>query len=146
MQIREDFPRGRYALRIEDSEFRLRDYNAFLAQNQDSIAAFKARQQQAFEAERQRWAVAGQDVVVAEPEAPPPPAELGEGERAVASPVPGSVWKITVKAGETVALVESMKMEISVVAASSGIVRRVLGEPGQSVTAGQGLVVLAEEA
>jgi urea carboxylase len=153
MQIREDFPRGRYNLRIEHDAFRLRDYNTFLAQNREGIAAFKTRQQSAFEAERQRWIAAGQDGVATEAEAAPPVvAALGEGERAVASPVPGSIWKIVVetgqqvKAGETVALVESMKMEISVVAAVSGTVRRVLGEPGQSVSAGQSLLVLSEEA
>ena len=151
LRIREDFPRGRYPLRIEEQTFRLRDYRAFLDENRDSIAAFKSRQQQAFEEERQRWAAAGQDVVSAEAEAPPPAMDvLAEGERAVPSPVPGSVWQIAVqpgqqvKAGDTVALVESMKMEISVVARVSGTVRRVLCTPGQGVTPGQSLLVLEE--
>lgn len=153
MQIREDFPRGRYRLKIEQQNFSLREYNAFLAEHRDSIAAFKATQQDAFEAERARWAAAGQDLVAAEPEAAPPPAEttLAAGERAVASPVPGSVWKIDVepgmqvKAGQTVALVESMKMEISVTAAVAGTVRRVLCAPGQAVTPGQTLLILQED-
>jgi urea carboxylase len=153
LRIREDFPRGRYALRIEEQTFRLRDYQSFLEQNRDSIAAFKACQQQAFEEERQRWAAAGQDVVGVEAEAPPPAVDvLAEGERAVPSPVPGSVWQIAVQpgqrvqAGDTVALVESMKMEISVVASVSGTVRRVLCAPGQGVTPGQSLLVLEEAA
>ncbi|MDM4772130.1 urea carboxylase [Solimonas sp. SE-A11] len=151
LRIREDFPRGRYPLRIEEQTFRLRDYREFLEQNRDSIDAFKSRQQQAFEEERQRWAAAGQDVVGTEAEASPPVEDrLAEGERAVQSPVPGSVWQIAVQpgqkvsAGDTVALVESMKMEISVVTRVSGIVRRVLCAPGQGVTPGQSLLVLEE--
>ncbi|HSW12254.1 MAG TPA: urea carboxylase [Solimonas sp.] len=151
MQIREDFPRGRYRLRIEEQTFRLRDYNAFLDTHCGDIGAFKTRQQAAFEAERQRWAAAGQDVVSMEAEAPPPVVDvLAEGERAIVSPVPGSVWQVSVKpgqrvaAGETVALVESMKMEIAVTASAAGIVRRVLCEPGQGVTPGQSLLVLEE--
>ncbi|AXQ29669.1 urea carboxylase [Solimonas sp. K1W22B-7] len=153
LRIREDFPRGRYPLRIEEQTFRLRDYQAFLEQNREGIAAFKSRQQEAFEEERQRWAAAGQDVVGAEAEAPPPAVDvLAAGERAVPSPVPGSVWQIAVqpgqqvRAGDTVALVESMKMEISVVASVSGTVRRVLCTPGQGVTPGQSLLVLEEAA
>ena len=152
LRIREDFPRGRYPLRIEEQTFRLRDYRAFLEQNRDSIADFKSRQQQAFEDERQRWAAAGQDVVSVDEQAPPPAVDvLAEGERAVQSPVPGSVWQIAVqpgqqvKAGDTVALVESMKMEISVVASVSGTVRRVLCAPGQGVTPGQSLLVIGPD-
>jgi len=153
MQIREDFPRGRYQLKIEQQNFSLREYNTFLAEHHDSIAAFKATQQDAFEGERARWAAAGQDLVSTEPEAAPPPAEtaLAAGERAVVSPVPGSVWKIDVEpgmqvqAGQTVALVESMKMEISVTAAVAGTVRRVLCAPGQAVTPGQTLLILQED-
>ena len=37
LEIREQFPRGAYRLRIEESTFRLDDYNRFLADNRDSI-------------------------------------------------------------------------------------------------------------
>ena len=60
LEIREDFPHGRYPLRIEPTTFKLADYNRFLADNQADIAAFKARQQAAFEAERERWIATGQ--------------------------------------------------------------------------------------
>ncbi|AKC86405.1 urea carboxylase [Pseudoxanthomonas suwonensis] len=150
-RIREDFPRGRYRLRIDEDVFRLRDYRRFLADNAAGIAAFKARQQAAFEAERTRWAAAGQDVAgAAEPE-PPPPAQLADDERAVASAVPGSLWKVLVEpgqavaAGDPIAIVESMKMEISVNSPRAGTVRRVECGPGQAVAPGQALVVLAVE-
>ena len=70
--------------------FRLRDYRRFLADNRDSIAAHKARQQAAFEAERGALAAPRADRSIAEqPHAPPTPAtgELAGGCVAVASPV-----------------------------------------------------------
>src|SRR5690606_23882056 len=68
MQWREDFPRGRARLKIEQDTFSLRDYNRFLADNAQAIDAFRSHQRQAFAEERQRWAAAGQDVVsVSEP-------------------------------------------------------------------------------
>src|SRR5207302_7946249 len=51
LAFREDFPRGRAALSIEPTTFRLADYQAFLRKNATSIAAFKSKQQTAFEAE-----------------------------------------------------------------------------------------------
>jgi urea carboxylase len=65
LEIRKAFPHGRYPLRIEEEEFRLRDYHRFLAGIQPSAAAFKARQQAAFVEERERWAApARQEVAV----------------------------------------------------------------------------------
>ncbi|MFT4247878.1 MAG: urea carboxylase [Pseudomonas sp.] len=152
LQIREDFPRGRYRLRIEEQRFRLRDYHAFLAANGTSIATFKRRQQAAFEAERQRWAEAGYDNVVgAEEPVEAPPLQLAEDERAIAGTVPGSVWKVLVQpgqrieAGQAVALLESMKMEIAVESRYSGLVRSVQCAAGQSVAPGQPLVIVAPE-
>ncbi|TAG29873.1 MAG: carboxyltransferase domain-containing protein, partial [Verrucomicrobia bacterium] len=59
-KFREDFPQGRVKLRIEETTFKLRDYQAFLAANSESIAVFKNQQQSAFEAERLRWVESGQ--------------------------------------------------------------------------------------
>jgi len=61
LAIRERFPHGGYALRVEEGEFSLREYRRFLAEHAESISAFKATQQAAFEAERERWAASGQD-------------------------------------------------------------------------------------
>ena len=72
------------------------------------------------------------------------------GATAVESPVPGSVWKVLVEpgsevsAGETLIIVESMKMEIAVTAPSSGLVREVRCAEGRSVQLGQALVIMAE--
>ena len=55
LRLRAEFPYGKASLRIEPTMLRLRDYRQFLATNAQSIAAFKARQQAAFDAERERW-------------------------------------------------------------------------------------------
>ena len=119
LEFREAFPRGRVKLRIEPTTFRLADYQAFLAEHKESIAAFKARQQAAFEEERERWALLPQ----AEEKEPVAEAggsgelELLPGEVAVRSQVAGSVWQVVVnpgdrvRAGDKVVILETMKME-----------------------------------
>lgn len=59
MHMREDFKAGRLKLRIEEGVLNLKEYNDFLTENQESIAAFKAVQQANFDAERRRWHEAG---------------------------------------------------------------------------------------
>src|SRR5690606_27654307 len=59
-QIRHDFPRGRYPLRIEPTRFRLRDHREFLQRNEAEIAAFTRTRERAFAEELQRWREQGQ--------------------------------------------------------------------------------------
>ena len=60
----------------------------------------------------------------------------------------GSVWKITteigqrVQAGDTLIILESMKMEIPVDSPSDGVVEQLLTAEGQQVSDGEVLVVL----
>src|SRR5262249_32132305 len=61
LEAREAFPYGKFPLRIEEKKFSLEPYDVFLAENHDSIVAFKTKQQSAFEAERQRWREHGLD-------------------------------------------------------------------------------------
>jgi acetyl-CoA carboxylase biotin carboxyl carrier protein len=62
--------------------------------------------------------------------------------------ITGTVWKIevevgdSVQEGDTVVILESMKMEMPVEAEDPGVVREVLVEEGQSVSEGDALVVL----
>ena len=150
-RLREDFPRGRYRLRIEETRFDLAEYQAFLAAHDADISQFRAHQRQAFDAERGRWQAAGLDLAPTEPEPATNASKvvLAPGERSIASHVHGSVWQLRVAEGQrmqrggTLVLVESMKMEIAVVAEADGIVTRVLAQPGARVTPGQPLVVMA---
>jgi acetyl-CoA carboxylase biotin carboxyl carrier protein len=62
--------------------------------------------------------------------------------------ITGTVWKIEVKVGDsveegdTVVILESMKMEMPVEAEDEGTVSKVVVEEGQSVSEGDTLVVL----
>jgi acetyl-CoA carboxylase biotin carboxyl carrier protein len=62
--------------------------------------------------------------------------------------ITGTVWKIevavgdTVEEGDTVAILESMKMEMPVEAEDEGTVKAILCEEGQAVSEGDTLVVL----
>ena len=62
--------------------------------------------------------------------------------------ITGTVWKIevnvgdTVQEGDTVVILESMKMEMPVEAEDPGTVKAILCEEGQSVSEGDSLVVL----
>ena len=62
--------------------------------------------------------------------------------------ITGTVWKIecavgdTVEEGDTVAILESMKMEMPVEAEDEGTVKEILVQEGQSVSEGDPLVVL----
>jgi acetyl-CoA carboxylase biotin carboxyl carrier protein len=62
--------------------------------------------------------------------------------------ITGIVWKIevevgdTVEEGDTVVILESMKMEMPVEADDDGVVREIRCEEGQAVSEGDTLVVL----
>ncbi len=151
LEFRTEFLHGRARMQISDGIFRLRDYRRFLATNHSSIVAHKARQQAAFEAERGRWQATGQIGYSADlPDAPNEPKfdELPADCVAVASPVSGSVWRIrsaqgqNVKAGETLVLIESMKMEVAVTAPVDGFVSEMRCAEGRAVSFAQTLVVL----
>jgi len=153
LKFRSDFLMGRVNLRIEPTTFRLHDYRQFLKENQASIDRFKAAQQQAFEAERQRWEEAGITAAPLEMEPGPAenPAALEPGCVGVPAHLPGNVWKVfaepggRVKEGEVLLIVESMKMEISIVASQAGRVREVRCAEGRPVQAGETVVVLENE-
>ncbi|KFX21972.1 urea carboxylase [Pectobacterium betavasculorum] len=150
LSIRRDFPLGRYPLRIEQSELALSAYQDFLSREAEDIKIFRVRQRAAFEAERERWRIAGQsvtdsvDVVIeAASEMPIQPGQIG-----VESPISGNLWQVatevgkTVAEGETLMILESMKMEIPIVSPQRGIVREIRCQPGASVRAGQCVVVI----
>ena len=75
---------------------------------------------------------------------------LPDHHKAVESLVSGNVWQVlveagqTIKAGQPLLIIESMKMEIEVVAPHTGKVVALNREAGQQVRAGQRLLVLEE--
>ncbi len=155
-QARLDFPLGRYDIEIEETELSLNKYQAFLAENTTTIEAFQAQQQGAFEAERQYWEESGLanfEAETAQEEIQNEVAtEIPEGFEAATSPITGSVWKLQVKPGDkvqeddTIAILETMKIEIPVVAETSGTVTEILVNEGDLIQTGQNLMVLELEA
>ncbi|OLP53032.1 urea carboxylase [Rhizobium rhizosphaerae] len=150
-EARAAFPHGGYPIRIEEGEFSYQAYQAELVCHADSIGLFKAQQQAAFEAERRRWKEQGLDsFVVDEGGGMGLGGDLPEGCFGVESAVPGNVWKVLVEegqkveAGQTLAIIESMKMEITVNAHAPGRVRDLRAGPGRTVKAGDVLVVLED--
>lgn len=150
LRIRRDFPLGRYPLHIEQSHLNLADYQAFLAREAAGIDAFRTQQQAAFNAERERWIANGQADFVSEESSAPVTEEapLAEGHQGVDSHIAGNLWQVQVQPGERVeagavlVILESMKMEIPLLAPVAGTVREVRVQPGSAVRAGQRVVVL----
>lgn len=89
----------------------------------------------------------------AAPAAAPAPApaapKVAAGAKVVEAPLPGTITKVLVKpgqalkAGETVCMMEAMKMENSITVEFAGTVKSVLVEVGAQVQSGQALVELA---
>jgi urea carboxylase len=147
-QWRRDFPLGRRSIRIEETEFRLADYRAFLADNAGSIDAFQQQRQAAFDAERADWARRGEFDRVAEltgsgeslvPEAA---LVLPEGTECVEAPFGGVIWKMLAAPGDRVgpttslAIIEAMKMEFPVEAPGAGTIEAVYVTERQPIQPG----------
>jgi urea carboxylase len=150
---RRDFPLGRRTIEIEETEFRIADYRAFLAENAESITAFETRRNAAFAAERAEWERRGEFDRVASlsQEATDKPADaitLPEGAELVEAPFGGSVWKLMkapgdlVAAGETIAVMEAMKTEFPLTSPAAGTVAALYVVERQSVSPGAPMLAL----
>lgn len=149
-QIRRDFPQGRYRLKIENSQFSLRDYEKFLTENAGDINAFTTQRELAFDSELANWHASGQFNYA--------PVEVADEDQKinafpddairVDSSVSGSVWQTQikigtrVKTGDVLLILESMKMEINITAPCAGKITHILKGDGARVQAGQTLVVM----
>jgi urea carboxylase len=151
---RRDFPLGRRAIRIEEEVFRLSEYRAFLAENDASIAAFQTTRQAAFDEERADWERSGEfDRVAALTEeagagAAEAEIDLPDGCELVEAPLGGSLWKLLVgegaqvTVGDTIGIIEAMKMESPVTSPVSGIVRRVYVKEKQPLAPGGAMLAV----
>ncbi|MFF6957149.1 urea carboxylase [Streptomyces sp. NPDC008317] len=152
LDLRADMAAGRLPLRVEDGSFALADHQRFLADNAESIAAFRARQGAAFAAERDAWEAAGEfartdDSAAAVPA--PAAVTVPPGGRTVDAEFAAAVWHIAVRPGDCVAAgqhlltLEAMKMESPVTSPTGGTVAQVLVSPGDQVTPGTPLLTLS---
>src|SRR5690606_20230408 len=149
--LREDFREGRATLRIEQEDFDFAGYRRFLAENHTDIEAFKATQQAAFEAEVALWQ-AEESAMVELDTADEPALALTTTERAVCADLCGNVWKIPVRVGQrvepgdTLVIVEAMKMELSINAAFVGTITAICCMQGKAVNSGDTLLVIDAQA
>ncbi|HBC18373.1 MAG TPA: urea carboxylase, partial [Alcanivorax sp.] len=147
-QIRRDFPKGQYPIRIEETTFSQKDYQQFLDDNQQDITTFTDARNQAFDEELQRWVASGQINFQSEQDLDADNSAESVAGTPVESPVAGNIWKLnvaegdSVNAGDVVAVLESMKMEIEISAPESGQVVAINRQEGQQINAGQAIMVL----
>ncbi|WP_328441475.1 5-oxoprolinase/urea amidolyase family protein [Streptomyces sp. NBC_00444] len=155
LELRADIKSGRFVPRIEEGTFSLAEYQAFLAENAESIAEFRARQGAAFAAERDAWEAAGEFTRAESLTAPAAPAaevRVPSGGRLIEAEFAASVWQLNVSQGDEVSAgqpllaLEAMKMESRVHAPADGVVTEILVGPGDQVEAGTALIVLARSA
>lgn len=82
------------------------------------------------------------------PTAPAAPVNLAEGET-VSAPMPGNIIRVdvkqgdTVKEGQTLVILEAMKMENEIVAPKDGTVAQIVTSKGAVVDTGSPLVIIA---
>lgn len=151
LEMRRDFPLGRYSLQIEEQSFRLRDYNEFWETNKGRIDQFRSTQKQAFAEERARWAVQGEfDIAKFEGSDASPSIDehaIPAGCQALRAPTAASVWTLNVEAGihlqagQRTMVLEAMKMEIAIMIPVAAEVVEVLCHKGATVTSGQPLLI-----
>lgn len=86
------------------------------------------------------------------PAAEPAPAATGDADIEVTSPMAGNIWKIevtpgqSVSAGDTLVILEAMKMENEIVAPEDAVVEGIHVDLNQAVQMGQILVSLKKGA
>lgn len=147
--FRDAFREGRAEIRIEHTEFDFAEYNRFLSENHEDIAAFQTRQKAAFDTEVELWR--DDDPASAQPVVGVPDVDSDLDGHLVSADMCGSVWKVLVEPGQRVEagtpllVVEAMKMELAVVAPVAGIVRSVRCQPGKPVSPGDALILLDTE-
>lgn len=143
---RADFENGQAHIKIEETEFDYSAYLQLLEHEKDSIAAFKEKQHTAFTTEVALWkdAFDQQENL----------SEVCEDQNdysafsALNASMTGNIWKVLVeqgqivKKGETIAIIEAMKMELPVYASDDGIVKAIICRAGQTVHSGDPLVYM----
>ncbi|HVJ51796.1 MAG TPA: urea carboxylase [Aliidongia sp.] len=145
-EMRLAFREGRHRVEITEEIFDLAAYNAFLAEIEPDLQSFRARQKTAFEAEVAHWA--GQAPEAAAEQAAEMPLELEDRTGLISADITGNVWKLiaepgaAVKEGDSLLILEAMKMEFHIRAPADGVVTRFHCRPGMLINAGDPLVSL----
>ncbi|MBO0677376.1 urea carboxylase [Mycolicibacterium sp. S2-37] len=156
LEMRADIAAGRGSVEITDGIFDLGEHERFLTDNAESIAAFRARQNAAFSAERSAWVAAGEFDRAEQAESRSIEVSrdliVQDGAQRIDAPFSSNVWKVDVAvgqrvtAGQALLALEAMKMETILTAPADGVVTHVLVEAGNQVDPGTPLVVVTDDA
>lgn len=163
-RMRTDFANGRLELKIEEEEFDMAAYNSMMASVAGEVAAMKEVQRAAM---AEQMAIDVEQLARLDSKASlttsasasmvgmggdgGDPFEGRDGE-AVRAAVTGTVWELkakvgdTVQAGETLVVLEAMKMEYAVVATVAGKVLDIAVGTGDMVQQGAALCLLEASA
>ncbi len=148
-EMREAFREGRLQVEISEETFSLAEHRAFLADIEPEMAAFRDKQQAAFNREVARWQ--NEDAAV-ESALMGERVEIGDVDgHLISAEISGNVWKLlvaegaVVEAGQTLAIVEAMKMEFEITASVAGIVTGLHCKPGAVINAGDPVAVIDTE-
>ncbi|MDO5388329.1 MAG: carboxyltransferase domain-containing protein, partial [Clostridia bacterium] len=148
LQIRDDFLRGKFEVETEETVFDYGEYMKFLDSIKEESNAVKEKEIIAFNEEREMWKKKGLDHFEVKHDQNQKDTKIPDGCEAVFSNMPGSVWKILVKKGDTVkkgeALIieESMKMEFPLEAPCDGEIVDIFIKESQEVCGGQVLLAV----
>ena len=118
-------------------------------EQREEVVRFTTQRESAFADELAHWKATGQLTVdTHEPAITDVQTDWPEDHIVIESPVAGSVWQYCVEPGDIVEtnqpllILESMKMEIPVLASERAQIVEILSEANQAVRSGQALVVL----
>jgi len=151
---RRDFYSGRRSIEIEETTFSMAEHRAFLAENAAAIESYETSRQAAFDAERAAWEASGEFDRVsqlteeAQGASEPVAIDIPEGAQLVEAPFGGSVWKLLVnegdhvEAGQTIAVIEAMKMESPLESPASGTVAALYIKERQPIEPGAAMFAL----
>ncbi|HBL88516.1 MAG TPA: urea carboxylase, partial [Alcanivorax sp.] len=147
--LRDAFREGRLEVEITEETFNLAEHRRFLESIEPEMEAFREHQQAAYREEVTRWQNEDEQI---ESALMGSKADIGEVDgHLVSAEISGNVWKLlveegaSVEAGQTLVIVEAMKMEFEITAGVAGTVTGLHCKPGTVINAGDPVVVIDTE-
>lgn len=148
VEIREACAHNEYLPTVEAGRLDLRKYHQRLETDAARIGRFQTTRQTAFAEELGRWKQS-ESLTFKRAVAPAAPFKNDDLDGEIIScPISASVWKLLVRdaeaveEGQEIAVLESMKTEVPLVATASGLITLLVVE-GQTVAAGESVAVVA---
>ncbi|MCC4308411.1 urea carboxylase [Alcanivorax marinus] len=145
--MRDAFREGRLEVEITEEKFSLAEYHRFLDDIEPEMVAFRDNQQAAYRKEVARWR--DEDAQIESAILGGGGADIGEVDgHLVSAEISGNVWKLlveegaTVEEGQTLVIVEAMKMEFEITASAAGTVTGLHCRPGAVINAGDPVAVI----